>query len=182
VRDFLTRCLLLVTYLDRDMEFVWTLKHLDKMAHLQKTTQLFPSFANDHQRLAHLYTYREEFEKAIVEETQPRILAGEDPRSVVQLEESLRKAFAARGPRGYREKLLELSQRSDSPPEAYTTNDDLAILYARLGEKQKALQALEQAYKERRLHMTEIGVEPAFDTLRSEPRFQDLVDRIGVPH
>jgi hypothetical protein len=30
--------------------------------------------------------------------------------------------------------------------------------------------------------MTEIGIEPAFDTLRSEPRFQDLVDRIGVPH
>ena len=62
----------------------------------------------------------------------------------------------------------------------YTTRDGLAILYARLGEKEKALQALEQAYKERQFHMTEIGVEPAFDTLRSEPRFQDLLHRTGV--
>lgn len=30
--DFLTRCRLLVAYLDRDMEFVWTPKHLDKMS------------------------------------------------------------------------------------------------------------------------------------------------------
>lgn len=35
------------------------------------------------------------------------------------------------------------------------------ILYARLGDSEKALQALERAYKERQIHMTEIGVEPA---------------------
>jgi TolB-like protein/DNA-binding winged helix-turn-helix (wHTH) protein/Tfp pilus assembly protein PilF len=162
--------------------YIWARRYDDALAHLQKTTQMFPSFAIDHQRLAHLYTYREEFDKAIAEETQTRILAGEDPRSVVQLEDSLHKAFATRGSRGYWAKLLELSQRSDNPPEAYTTNDGLAILYARLGETQKALQTLEQAYGVRQLHMTEVGIEPAFDTLRSEPRFQDLVDRIGVPH
>ena len=143
---------------------------------------MFPSFAIDHQRLAHLYTYRGEFDKAIAEETQTRILAGEDPRSVVKLEDVLRKAFASRGPRGYWEKLLELSKRNDNPPEAYTAHDGLAILYVRLGEKEKALHALEQAYDERQLHMTEIGIEPAFDMLRSEPRFQDLAHRIGVLH
>lgn len=160
--------------------YIWARRYDDALAHFQKTTQMFPSFAIDHQRLAHLYTYRGEFDKAIAEETRTRMLAGEDPRSVVKLEDALRKAFTSRGPRGYWEELLELSQRSDNPPEAYTTSNDLAILYARLAEKQKALQALEQAYKERQVHMMEIGVEPAFDTLRSEPRFQDLVYRIGV--
>jgi TolB-like protein len=160
--------------------YIWARRYDDALTHLQKTTQMFPSFAIDHQRLAHLYTYRGEFDKAITEETRTRILAGEDPRSVVKLEEALRKAFALRGPRGYWEKLLELSERSDNPPEAYTTGDGLAILYVRLGEKEKALHALERAYKERQLHMTEIGIEPAFDALRSEPRFQDLLHRIGV--
>jgi tetratricopeptide (TPR) repeat protein len=158
--------------------YIWARRYDDALDHLQKATQIFPSFAIDHQRLAHLYAYRGEFDRAITEETRTRILAGEDPRTVVK--DSFRKAFAARGARGYWEKLLELSQRSDNPPEAYTTRDGLAILYARLGEKEKALQALEQAYKERQFHMTEIGVEPAFDTLRSEPRFQDLLHRTGV--
>jgi len=162
--------------------YIWARRYDDALDQLQKATQIFPSFAIDHQRLAHLYAYRGEFDKAITEETRTRILAGEDPRTVVKLEDSLRKAFVARGPRGYWEKLLELSQRSDNPPEAYTTTDGLAILYARLGEKEEALQALEQAYKERQFHMTEIGVEPAFDTLRSEPRFQDLLHRTGVLH
>jgi tetratricopeptide (TPR) repeat protein len=160
--------------------YIWARHYDDALAHFQKTTKMFPSFAIDHQRLAHLYTYRGEFDKAIDEETRTRILTGEDPQSVVKLEELLREALAARGPRGYWEKLLELSQRSDNPPEAYTSRDDLAILYARLGEKEKALQALEQGYKERQLHMTEIAIEPAFDTLRSEPRFRNLLRHIGL--
>ncbi len=160
--------------------YIWACRYDDALAHFQKISQMFPSYAIDHQRLAHLYTYRGEFDKAIAEETRTRILAEEDPRSVVKLEDALRKAFASRGPRGYWEKLLELSQRSDNPPEAYTTSDGLAILYARLGEKEKALQALDRAYKERQLHMTEIGVEPAFDTLRSEPRFQRLLRQVGL--
>jgi hypothetical protein len=104
----------------------------------------------------------------------------DDPHAVLKVEDSLRQAFATHGPRGYWEKLLELSRRPNNPPEAYTTTDGLAILYVRLGDKDKAMQALEQGYTERQLHMTEIGIEPAFDALRPEPRFQDLVRRIGV--
>jgi len=160
--------------------YIWARRYDDALTHLQKTTQIFPSYAIDHQRLAHLYAYRGEYDKAISEETRTRILAGEEPRSVLRLETSLRNAVATRGPRGYWERLLELSHRPDNPPEAYTTNDGLAILYVRLGERTKALQALEQAYKERQLHMTEIGIEPAFDELQSEPRFQELLRQVGV--
>jgi len=160
--------------------YTWARRYDDALVQLQKTTEIFPSFAIEHERLAHLYTYRGEYDNAITEETRARILAHQDPRSVVKLEGSLRKALATHGPRGYWEKMLELSRQSDNAPEAYTTNDNLAIIYARLGEKEKALQVLEQAYQERQLHMTEIAVEPAFDVLRSEPRFQSLVRQIGV--
>ena len=160
--------------------YIWARRYDDALAQLQKTTQMFPNLAIEHERLAHLYTYRGEYSNAIAEESRARIIAGEDPQSVLRLEESLRSSFATRGPRGYWEKLLELSQRSDNPPEAYTTHDGLAIIYVRLGEKEKALQALEQAYNERQLHLTEIGIEPAFDPLRSDPRFQGLLHKIGV--
>jgi TolB-like protein/DNA-binding winged helix-turn-helix (wHTH) protein/Tfp pilus assembly protein PilF len=160
--------------------YIWARRYDDALIQLQKTAQKFPGFAIDHQRLAHLYTYRGEFDKAIAEETQTRILAGEDPRTVVKLEDSLRRALAARGSRGYWEELIELSQRNDNPPEAYTTHDGLSILYVRIGEKEKAISALERAYEERQLHMTEIGVEPAFDELRSEPRFKKLLQEVGL--
>jgi TolB-like protein/DNA-binding winged helix-turn-helix (wHTH) protein/Tfp pilus assembly protein PilF len=162
--------------------YIWARRYDDALAQFRKTTEMFPSFAIEHERLAHLYTYRGDYDKAISEETRARILAGQDPRLVLKLEDSLRAALATRGARGYWEKMLELSRGVDNPPEAYTKDDGLAILYARLGETDKALQALEHGYKKRQIHMTEIGVEPAFDTLRTDPRFQDLVRQIGVPH
>jgi tetratricopeptide (TPR) repeat protein len=81
--------------------YIWARRYDDALAQFQKTTEMFPSFAIDHQRLAHLYTYRGEFDEAIAEETRARILAGQDPRSVLKLEDSLRKAFKSHGPRGY---------------------------------------------------------------------------------
>jgi len=117
--------------------YIWARRYDDALAQLQKTTQMFPNLAIEHERLAHLYTYRGEYSNAIAEESRARIIAGEDPQSVLRLEESLRSSFATRGPRGYWEKLLELSQRSDNPPEAYTTHDGLAIIYVRLGERRR---------------------------------------------
>jgi hypothetical protein len=53
-------------------------------------------------------------------------------------------------------------------------------VFARLGESEQALAALEQAYAERQLALTEMGVEPAFDALRSHPHFSELLRRVGL--
>lgn len=65
-------------------------------------------------------------------------------------------------------------------PEGYGTSYGMAILYARLGENDKALESLERAYTERQLPMTEIGVEPALDRLRTDVRFRSLLQRVGL--
>jgi len=57
---------------------------------------------------------------------------------------------------------------------------DLPLVYARLGEKEKALAELEGNYEERRPLGTLLNVDPAFDSLRSDPRFGDLVRRMGL--
>ena len=53
------------------------------------------------------------------------------------------------------------------------------MLYARLGEKEKALDALERAYAERSRALAYIAVEPQLDPLRSDPRFQAMAARIA---
>lgn len=55
----------------------------------------------------------------------------------------------------------------------------VAMLYARLGEKQKALDALDKAHDERSRALAYLLVEPQLDPLRAEPRFQDLARRIA---
>jgi hypothetical protein len=58
---------------------------------------------------------------------------------------------------------------------------DVAGLYAQAGEVEKAFAWLEKAYQRRVSVLTNIGVDPAFDPLRSDPRFDDLLRRIGLP-
>jgi TolB-like protein/DNA-binding winged helix-turn-helix (wHTH) protein/Tfp pilus assembly protein PilF len=160
--------------------YLWARRYDESLAQFEKTVEMFPGFGLNHERLAHLYTYRGDFDKAIAEETKARILTGEDPRAVLKREDGLREALARRGPLGYWEKLLDAAQENDNPPEAYTTSYGVAIIYARLGDKQKALRSLEQAYEEPQLAMTEVGVEPAFDVLRAEPKFQEVLQRVRL--
>jgi hypothetical protein len=49
-----------------------------------------------------------------------------------------------------------------------------------LGEKNRALQWLETAYGERCPYLVNLQIEPRMDFLRSDPRFQDLVHRLGL--
>lgn len=55
----------------------------------------------------------------------------------------------------------------------------LGLIYASLGESDLAMESLEKAYEERAARLLEI-FDPAFDRLRSDARFQDLVRRIGI--
>jgi hypothetical protein len=57
----------------------------------------------------------------------------------------------------------------------------LADDYARLGRTDEALEWLERAYEERDGSLAFIKTEPAYDGLRSDPRFQDLLRRMNFP-
>jgi hypothetical protein len=56
----------------------------------------------------------------------------------------------------------------------------LAILYASLGEREQAFSSLERAYAAHDLLLQYLGVDPAYDSLRADPRFADLVRRVGL--
>jgi len=52
--------------------------------------------------------------------------------------------------------------------------------HARLGEREKAFEVLERCYEERLPSLTFLAVDAWFDSLRDDPRFQDLMKRIGL--
>ena len=62
----------------------------------------------------------------------------------------------------------------------YVSPATLAIAYAALDEKDKAIEALEKAYLERDVQLRFIGVGYEYDKLRQDSRFADLIKRIGL--
>jgi serine/threonine-protein kinase len=73
------------------------------------------------------------------------------------------------------DKLNELTKQRYVPPYA------VAWIYVGLGQKQPALDWLEKSYANREDTMIWLNSDPSLDDLRSEPRFQDLVRRVGLP-
>ena len=58
---------------------------------------------------------------------------------------------------------------------------NFAEIYIGLGDKEQALASLEKAYADRSMLLTFLKVDPEFDSLRSDPRFKDLLRRVGLP-
>ena len=56
----------------------------------------------------------------------------------------------------------------------------IALVYTGLGERDEAFAWLENAYIVRDKGLTYLGVDPPLDPLRSDPRFQDLLRRVGL--
>jgi TolB-like protein/Tfp pilus assembly protein PilF len=91
---------------------------------------------------------------------------------------TLRQLCADDGVEGVlREALSAPEERVQRPQESPY---DIAIDYATLGEIQPALDWLERAYEERETDMLSLGVDPRLDPLRSEPRFQVILDRLST--
>jgi len=91
----------------------------------------------------------------------------------------LGKTYKESGFKGHWRKHAELLQAQAR--EKYISPIFIAMDYAMIGEKELALLWLDKAYKERSSWLTEISVDPVWDNLRDDSRFQDLLRRVGLP-
>jgi TolB-like protein/DNA-binding winged helix-turn-helix (wHTH) protein/Tfp pilus assembly protein PilF len=160
--------------------FTWARRYDEALAQYQEVDRLDPNFALNHERMAGLYATLAKYEEAAAEETKARLLSGEKREDVVAKMKKLRGAAAAKGGRGYWEIELEFAQGRQNPPEANGDFYGLAHIYSMLGDKDQALANLEKAYSERDEQMTNLAVDPDFNSLRSDPRFRDMEHRIGI--
>jgi tetratricopeptide (TPR) repeat protein len=77
------------------------------------------------------------------------------------------------------EALTVLREVRQGTPQRPVSPFYLAMLHASLGQNDAALKQLEQAYQERAYRMVYLKVDPMFASLRADPRFQDLLRRVG---
>jgi serine/threonine protein kinase/Tfp pilus assembly protein PilF len=88
-------------------------------------------------------------------------------------------AYAKAGRRREAEEIIK--RINDIAKTRYVTHHRLATIYVALGERDQAFAELEKAYAERDFDLSRLKVDPLFDGLRDDPRFADLVKRMGLP-
>jgi TolB-like protein/DNA-binding winged helix-turn-helix (wHTH) protein/Flp pilus assembly protein TadD len=139
----------------------------------KKTIEMNPGFAFAHNQLAQAYIQKKMFAEAISELHEATALAGDNPIFIANLARAYvglnRKAEAA-------ELLNNLKNRSTPTTPIFV---EIAMVEVALGDKNQAMKSLEKGYEER--FNPGVLERPCFDTLRSDPRFQNLVRRIGLP-
>ena len=92
---------------------------------------------------------------------------------------SLAHALALSGKHSEARAILgDLQQRS---AKRYISPAAIAVIYAALGEKDLAFASLEKAFERRDMLLVLLKTDPMFDGLRDDPRFTDLLNRVGLP-
>jgi tetratricopeptide (TPR) repeat protein len=139
-----------------------------------KVLAMEPKFGAAQYTLGLAYAQMGLTEDAIVELRNARTCAGEQPAVLAALAHVYAGAGEAAEAAAMASELEDLSQRR------YVSPYWLALVCCGSGERARALELLGRAYAERDVWLTWLGVEPRFDTLRTEPAFQELLRQIGL--
>ena len=143
--------------------------------HCQETLELDPNFVGAHDCLSSAYLEKADYTKAIIESQKATAGSGNDLLRVA----GLGRAYAVAGQTTEARKVLDLliaeSQHRYVPPYF------LAMVHAALGDKEKAFSWLAKACEGRDVNLPWLNVDVAFDPLRSDSRFRQVLTRIGLP-
>lgn len=146
----------------------------DAITHFQKTLKMEPGFSVAHEHLWIAFRQKGMDKEALLEAK--KYFAAQDMGDVA---EALALGYSKAGyPEAMRQgatKLEELSKQT------YILAIRIALLYAHAGEKDRALEWLENAYKERETLLVYLNVDLQWDPIRDDPRFQDLLRRMNLP-
>jgi TolB-like protein/Tfp pilus assembly protein PilF len=148
----------------------------EAMKSLRRTLELEPGYSDARIVLARSYVTLGQHRQAIAELEKAMTFGAREPFILA----AQAHAYARAGRQNEALKLVdELKQfkatRGITPTFAFIW------AYAGLGDKEQAFAWLEKAYEERRQRMVWLNVDPFLDPLRSDPRFHDLVSRVGLP-
>lgn len=142
------------------------------MAHAKKMLEMDPASASGHTWLGLAYLQKRQYDQAISELQQ-----AVDPQSGEGLS-YLGYAYALAGRKNDALRVLADQQ---GIRRAYSAPIRVARIYIGLGDKDQAFEWLEKAYADRSDYLTQIKMDPMVDSLRSDRRFMDLMQRIGFP-
>lgn len=160
--------------------FVWALgwhlwaqrRYDDAIVQLRRSLRMAPNFPLALEHLWDVFHEMGMYEEALAE---AKKLFADDPEAA----DALARGYAQAGYPGAMSLLAEtLAARSKL---TYVSPGSIAKSYAHAGDNERALEWLEKAYQDLNILMVFLGVESTWDSLRDDPRFQDLRRRMNLP-
>lgn len=145
--------------------------------YLRRVLDLDPNFIPALFTIGESYMWKGMFDEAIAARQKVLDMSSQHPFALAGVASAYARAGRMAEARTALARLLEIANRS------HVSTYSLATIYANLGEADRAFHWLEVSYQERDGHLVDLNVEPCFDSLRLNPRFIDLLRRVGLtPH
>lgn len=138
----------------------------------REVLKIDPGFARGHAVLAWAYEHQNRDDQAIATQEQLLKISGASPKEI----EEMKRAYQKGGMNAVHRMDIE-SYVQLQPPRYF----DLATLYGAVDEREKALQTLQKAYEDRDGGMIFLAVTEEFESIRSDQRFKDLLQRMKLP-
>jgi serine/threonine protein kinase/tetratricopeptide (TPR) repeat protein len=142
---------------------------------LRRTIELDPNFPVTYWILGLILRQMGRFDRAIAEGEKGVKLSGGSPL----MRAALAQTFGTAGRRD--EAIQILDDLTKLAKQKYVASYFFAGIHVGLGEDDRAIEYLERSYEERSHWLIYLHIDPAMDALRSNPTFQDLLQRIGLP-
>jgi tetratricopeptide (TPR) repeat protein/DNA-binding winged helix-turn-helix (wHTH) protein len=159
---------------DLAMAYYLARRYDEAIKQFQKTLEIEPDRAEDLLGLGTVYEQQGRYEEALNEYQKAIKSLGRTSPALAQLGH----AYAMLGRRN--EALSVVSELKEISKKSFRGSYDLAILYTGLNELDKAFEQLNQAYEERSGWIIYLKVEPQFESLRADPRYASLLQRLNL--
>jgi len=164
----------LIISTDVAKEFLYARKYDQAIQQCRKTLELDPNFYRVYKYLGLAYAKKSMFEEAITVFQKAKDLSAGHPAILG----SLGYAYALSGRKREAQKMLnELEKKSK---QQYISSIYFSTIYIGLGEKDRAFEWLEKAYNERSVWLIYIHRSPIYDSIRSDPRYTDLLKKMDL--
>jgi serine/threonine-protein kinase len=161
----------LVINTDLGQDLFYARRYDEAIVHLRKTIEMDPRFYFAHWVLGTALQLKGQLSEAVAEYSKA-VELNDDP-SVLAL---LGQAYARAGQRDEAQKILvRLSEEAKS---RYVQAYSFVLIYLAFGDKERAIDEMERAYRERDANVAQIRTDPMLDDLRGNQRFETLVNQV----
>ena len=146
----------------------------DAIRELERTAEMDPEFYFAYRWLSYSYRLKGSDDQAFESFVKAQILAGEEPDEI----NLWKTIYAKSGWRGISGRQLEKAKADEK--KGNPNYNQLAFFSIELGQRDEAFAYLEKAIVQRPMAMIMLNANPRYDSLRADPRFDDLIKRVGL--